>query len=128
MDKRNTQALKELGALLKAGGALRIITSKHDCGGGWTPSKAKELKACETYKFPRTHPAHYLIHDVVRLVVRPKGQVRAWTNEGDYMDGEPAAVLARLLQVNQQEARDAEEAEAKRLAEELNAQEEAEED
>ncbi len=91
----NAQAMKELGALLKVGGALRIITSEHACGSP-TPATAAELKRCDAYEHPRTHPAHFVIHDVVRLEALHNGQVRAWSEEGDYTDGEPSPLLRRL--------------------------------
>ncbi len=62
----NAQAMKELRALLDVGGALRIITSEHACGSP-TPTTAAERKRCDAYECPRTHPAHFAIHDVVRL-------------------------------------------------------------
>ena len=91
----NAQATKELKVLLDVGGALRIITSEHACGSP-TPTTAVERKRCDTYEHPKTHPAHFVIHDVVRLEAIDRGYVRAWSEEGDYTYGEPGAVLKRL--------------------------------
>ena len=92
----NAQAMKELKALLDVGGVLRIITSEHACGSP-TPATAAERKRCDAHERPRTHPAHFVIHDVVRLEGPLRsGQVRAWSEEGDYTQGQPEAVLARL--------------------------------
>lgn len=92
--------IDRLHALLDAG-ELRIITSEHACGGGLHPTIGDfDQGACEAFQFPMTDPRHFVIHQVTGLEQHP-AQPEQWvavTEEGDYCQGQPEALLARLTE------------------------------
>ena len=99
------EAIKQLEALTHVE-ALKVITSEHDCGGGKEPgSPGFDMETCSSYEHPLTHPRHFVIHDIVSVAPAPgpraeKGLYRAHSAEGDYCEGQPEALLARLTEVN----------------------------
>ena len=101
----NAQALKQLKALLKVGGALQIITAEHACGANARgPADAKEEKVCDAYTYPTTHPKHFVIHEAMKLQEKlpsTPNQIRLYSKEGDWTQGQPSAVLSRLLEAGQ---------------------------
>ncbi len=96
-------ALRQLRSLLRKK-ELVIITADHDCGvpvrGPKTP---EEQSVCEAYKYPTTHPRHFKLQIGRKLQTGlPGGKiVRVWSAEGSFTEGEPDAVLRKLLQPGQ---------------------------
>jgi hypothetical protein len=95
VDDQDKQALTELEALVKVKGALRIITSevrpelREDRKDPRSPFKGSEAALLD--------PATFVLHDVERIEVSAhRGVVRAYSTEGDWTEGRPAAVLKRL--------------------------------
>lgn len=77
------QAANELAALVKVPGALKIITANEH------PKPPAGLD--------HTHPAYFVQHDVVRIEpVEHRGTLRAYSAVGDWCEGKPAPLLARL--------------------------------
>jgi hypothetical protein len=77
-----------LHALSKIKGALQVITN--ECA---------HKGPCEKFDLPRTHPRHFVIHDVTRLEgPNDRGQYIAHTKQGDYCMGQPDALLRRLTE------------------------------
>lgn len=75
-------AWQQLQALASIPGALKIITN--------------EPNTAVTDAAPN-EPRFFVQHDVVEIVgPNTRGQVRAWSANGDYTEGQPSAVLARL--------------------------------
>ena len=104
----NDKSLEELQALLKIPGARRVITNAHACGpdgqdgASYIPRTEEELADCEAHELPLTHPHHFVCHDVVRLEgPNEKGQVTAYTAEGDWCSGQPDALLRRLREARE---------------------------
>ena len=95
MDRK--QAIWTLEELVKKPGALRIITAEcvpGKCTGGPT-NPAGHDEALFKVKDPR----HFIIHDVVSLDgPNHRGQFKAHTAEGDWCEGQPEALIARLLE------------------------------
>ncbi len=89
-------AIAQLKALLKVPGALRVITAER--------SKVAEKELQARGGNPLADPRAYVVHDVVRVEEVKDGQLAglwvASTNEGDMTMGEPAALLARLLEAS----------------------------
>ena len=89
------QAIKELKALAKKRGALRIITN--ECA-----SKSCNASGHDEGRYTPRDPRHFKIHDVVRLEgPNHHDQFRAYSKEGDWCQGQPEALLPRLLEANQ---------------------------
>jgi len=92
-------ALRELEALARVPGALKIITNEHACGVHLMPRDPADLALCAQCPYPVTDPRHFVLHDVTSLIPREdKGRVRACSAEGDYTEGKPEHVLSRLRQ------------------------------
>ena len=56
-------------------------------------------------EFPLTDLRHFVLHDVTSIVEAPgsageKGQYRGYSAEGDFTQGQPEALLARLTGAN----------------------------
>ncbi|KKM69529.1 hypothetical protein LCGC14_1449880 [marine sediment metagenome] len=84
--------VKSLKALAQEPGALRIITN--ECA-----PKACNASGHDESLFKLTDPRHFIVHDVVRLEgPNSRGQFKAHSAEGDWCQGQPEAVLARLLE------------------------------
>ena len=105
MTMTREQATLQLEALVLVPGALRIITSEHDCGGGKHPTIGEfDQEACDAYRYGKKDVRHFVIHDVVRIEgPNHRDQYRAFSDEahGDHCTGQPEALLARLLEVGQ---------------------------
>lgn len=88
-------ALRELQALLKVKGSLKMITAevrpalRQDRADRRSPAKAG---------VDLTRPDSFVLHDIVRLEPHPTkdGLYYAHTAEGDYVLGYPAALVRRL--------------------------------
>ncbi len=86
------QAIKELKALVQEPGALRIITS--ECA-----SKSCNASGHNEGLYSLRDPRHFVIHDVVRLEgPNHHGQFRAYSKAKDWCQGQPEALLPRLLE------------------------------
>lgn len=96
MDVDRELAIAQLEALATVPGALRVITAE------------VQPALRETKRDPRsparadvdlTRPASFVCHDVV-AVQGPdaRGRYRAVTAEGDFCEGQPAALLRRLTE------------------------------
>ncbi|KKM82273.1 hypothetical protein LCGC14_1321220 [marine sediment metagenome] len=84
--------VKSLKALAQEPGALRIITN--ECA-----SKSCNASGHNESLFKLTDPRHFVIHDVVRLEgPNHRGQFKAHSAEGDWCQGQPEALLPRLLE------------------------------
>lgn len=96
MDDRE-QAITELEALAKVPGALKIITS--EVHPDYREDK-KDPKSPPKDGVDVGRPAVFVQHDVVKIEPKPGpnpgGQLRAWSDEGDYCEGQPEALLTRL--------------------------------
>ncbi|KKN26267.1 hypothetical protein LCGC14_0876420 [marine sediment metagenome] len=85
------QAIKEL-KLAGEQGALRIITN--ECA-----SKSCNASGHNEGRYNLRDPRHFVIHDVVRLEgPNHRGQFKAHSAEGDWCQGQPEALLPRLLE------------------------------
>lgn len=107
-------AIARLEALMQAPGTLRIITNEHACGGGVHPSIGGAVndagerapwdqEACDAFAYKDTSPLHFVRHDVVRLEQArggpgERGQMIARSAEGDWTQGQPEALLSRLIE------------------------------
>lgn len=83
--------------LLGHKGRLKMITSEVDlscCGGN---GQGSHSLYCHSSKTP-LDPAYFIQHDIVRIEKDKESLLRAWTEEGDWCRGEPAALLARLTE------------------------------
>lgn len=102
--------VKKLQVLLDVG-SLKVITSEHaDPKKLCAPQIEQARKAAEVNGATKEElasiacggspdPAHYVIHDVTRLEgPNHRGLVTAWTDEGDWCQGTPAALLKRLTE------------------------------
>lgn len=101
MDPHDEQVLAELRALVQVPGALRVITSEHQCCGGVDGyvGGAPPAETCAAFAVPLTDPGHFVVQPVVRLEgPDERGRMTAYTANGDYCTGRPAAVLSRLRQ------------------------------
>jgi len=107
--KRSAESAEEdrtiatLEALAAIPGALQIITDEHACqgrSGAKHPRFASfDADTCARYEHPLTDYRHFVRHDVVRLEpVEGTNRYRAHSAEGDWCEGEPAALLARLTE------------------------------
>jgi hypothetical protein len=87
-------AMQELEALAKVPGALRIITSEV------RPEfreDRKDARSAAKADAVLTDPATFVLKDVERIeVIAHRGTVRAYSKDGDWTEGRPAAVLKRL--------------------------------
>jgi hypothetical protein len=84
-------AIAQLEALARVPGALRIITNQPDPAGTGQDD---------------VDPAHWIMHDVVRLEgPNHRGQYTAHSLEGDWCQGQPEALLARLQQWRTEQGR-----------------------
>ena len=95
--------IKRIKALLRSKG-LVIITADHDCGAPVRGPKTPEEQAvCEGYKYPTTHPRHFKLQIGRKLQTGLHGglTIRVWSAEGSFTEGEPDAVLRKLLQAGQ---------------------------
>jgi hypothetical protein len=80
------QAVRELKALTKVPGALKVITAE---------------TAASAYLVAEGAVAHFVCHDVVRIEgPDDRGRYTAHTAEGDTCTGYPAALLRRLRQAS----------------------------
>lgn len=95
MDEQE-QARQELEALVKVPGALRVITNEV------VPELRQDMKDAtspirEGKEALLLQPDTFVIHHVTRLeAVEHRGTLRAHTDEGDWTEGRPAALLKRL--------------------------------
>lgn len=89
------EARKSLYSLVDSG-VLRIITNQ--CISAKCKDDGKGRVTHDETDHPVTSPAHFIIHDVVALKETPKGQMRAYTAEGDWCEGQPEALVRRLLE------------------------------
>ena len=86
------EAIDALSRLVQEPGALRIITS--EC-----KSKRCNASGHDEGRFTLRDPRHFIIHDVVKVKkTGQKGQYRAYSKEGDWCQGQPEALLPRLLE------------------------------
>lgn len=105
------QDLKELKALAKVPGALKIITAEHACGipavrGEGMPTRPTDIRACEKFSEDRAdaqgrpidlkHPQHFVLHEVTSIEELDNAKIRARSAEGDWTEGKAGAVLKRL--------------------------------
>jgi hypothetical protein len=87
-------AMQELEALAKVPGALRIITS--EVRPEFREDK-KDARSAAKADAVLTDPATFVLKDVERIeVIEHRGTVRAYSKDGDWTEGRPAAVLKRL--------------------------------
>ncbi len=87
-----TQAIKTLKDLVHEPGALRIITN--ECASQKCNASGHD-QGVHTLRDPR----HFIIHEVVRLEgPNHRGQFKAYSKEGDWCQGQPEALLSRLLE------------------------------
>ena len=95
MDRKQT--IEALKVMVGRPGALRIITAEcvsKACTGAVTGSAGHDESL-----FKVKDPRHFVIHDVVRLEgPNHRGQFKAHSAEGDWCEGQPEALLARLLE------------------------------
>ena len=88
------QAIKELKALVRKRGTLRIITN--ECA-----SKSCNASGHNEGLYNLRDPRHFIIHDVVRLEgPNHHGQFRAYSKAKDWCQGQPEALLSRLLEAS----------------------------
>ena len=86
------EAIKNLKKLVRERGTLRIITS--EC-----KSRKCNASGHDEGQFTLRDPRHFIIHDVVHLEgPNHYGQFRARSDEGDWCQGQPEALLPRLLE------------------------------
>ncbi len=79
------QAWSLLVELLAHKGQLKVITSEIDEN---RPVNVTDL-----------NPAYFIQHDVVKIE-KQRDRLRAYTDEGDWCEGKPRALLARLTEHN----------------------------
>lgn len=97
----------QLAALAGIPGALRVITNEHVHDGSLTCEDVEEL-----YGWSLFDPRHFVVHDVIGIEDRVGGKLRAYTSEGDWCEGLPAALLKRLQEFNRYVAEHPDEEEA----------------
>lgn len=95
MDRK--QAIWTLKELVKTPGALRIITA--ECVSKKCTEGPTSPTGHDTDLFKPKDPRHFIIHNVVSLDgPNQRGQFKAHSAEGDWTQGQPEALLARLLE------------------------------
>ena len=88
------EAIDTLSKLVQKPGALRIITA--ECAG-----KRCNASGHDERQYTLRDPRHFIIHNVVKVRKTSRhGQFRASTAEGDWCEGQPEALLARLQEAN----------------------------
>ena len=86
------QAITTLEQMVETVGVLRLITN--ECTSGACNPSGHDVKA-----FPLTDPRHFVVRNIVSLEgPNSKGQFKAYTAEKDWCQGQPDALLARLLE------------------------------
>lgn len=98
-------ALAQLEALLAVPGALKVITNevRPELRADRTDARSPLREAVVDGVALASRPDTFVLHDVTRLEAAPgaageNGQYVAYTDEGDYCQGQPAALLARLTE------------------------------